>query len=992
MIPHADDGAEGTSLWETARRGPFAMPGRHPDLAAPPSRSAHRRLRASVLLGATLGVVASGCRGPRTTAEIRVSRGTAPRADVAEMGPDPAPAAWSTSRVELVGAINETLSFRFVVQVGRFPIGEPRLGVEAFSSREAGLAPTTVRLYRMHPVPITDWPGWHIRSLPPSDRITAPLDVLVPVRAPRGGLPGTLRPGETYYFWADVAIPKGTVDGQYESAIRLTSRGQTIGTVDVQLTVWPFVLPDEGPPHVIAEVDHRALFAHHLRYDGRPYYLSVDDWRDAPRRRELHALLNSTMRCLRSHRLTPVLPELAPIVKVNALDKVTVDWGQYDEIVGPCLSGELFFDRVRLPCWPMPIRPVFPTSLAEETLWSQAHRRLLGAYLTECAGHFAENGWLERSYAMPPDAGGIGVEAFERAKTFASLARRSSERIPVVFPFFPQDMTPYGWVGYSTPESADDVDIWMPRAQFYDSKIMAAERSAGRRTWVRIDRPPYSGSLALQARASDVRILGWQAEELAAEVLHAGCINHWPDVEAEPGPADCARFDPNILLYPGRPYGLDEPVESVRLKHLRRSLQDAAYVKLLNDYDLAYITSTLRRSLVPYAGSAAYRTHFADGRPIGWPGDPTLFETARFIMGRELVRAVYDRRPEDRSSAFARTVAWHRFTHDTRTTTVHVDGARARLTTARSTPTVEVECALTLVNRSRSPLVGRVQLGDLPEAWLPALDREAAVFVPVGGSARVRLAARATTMPGGSGGHLPLPIQVAADDGEMLEVEARVACVTALPTDRPIRIDGDLSDWPAGTINTTADFALIAGAPNDGPERARSQPQQATVGFVMRDSDHLYIAVNCKTGPHSALPVSSHKRVLYDDLIPRGEELIEILVDPANAGTRSPTDLYHIVVKQTGADLTEKGIRFDPPCAVREAWPVDLDLATKVTEGRWTAEMRIPLTAFGQVATEHTIWGFNITRYHAADQQFSNWSGARHNAYDPVSLGNLYLP
>ena len=126
--------------------------------------------------------------------------------------------------------------------------------------------------------------------------------------------------------------------------------------------------------------------------------------------------------------------------------------------------------------------------------------------------------------------------------------------------------------------------------------------------------------------------------------------------------------------------------------------------------------------------------------------------------------------------------------------------------------------------------------------------------------------------------------------------------------------------------------------------------------------------------------------------MPLGIDLVEILIDPLNAGTRSPSDLYHIVVKRSGMDLAEKGIQFDPPVGRREPWPVDIDLATNAAPGHWSAELRIPLSAFDPVTTEPTTWGFNITRYDAGRQEFSTWSGATGNAYDPLSLGNLHLP
>ncbi|UCC32274.1 MAG: hypothetical protein JSU86_08315, partial [Phycisphaerales bacterium] len=153
----------------------------------------------------------------------------------------------------------------------------------------------------------------------------------------------------------------------------------------------------------------------------------------------------------------------------------------------------------------------------------------------------------------------------------------------------------------------------------------------------------------------------------------------------------------------------------------------------------------------------------------------------------------------------------------------------------------------------------------------------------------------------------------------------------------------------------------------------------------------LYIAVNCESDAQTAGQASRRNTVDYDDLVPVGDEMIEVLIDPLNTGTRSPTDLYHIVVKPSGTYVMEKGIRFEPPCGRRALWPADIDVATRIYPDRWTVELRIPLAAFGAVA-EHTFWGFNITRYDASRQEFSTWSGACGNAYDPLSLGNLYLP
>lgn len=904
-------------------------------------------------------------------------------------------------RVRLAGAINETLSFSFAVRAGKEAIPRPDFRVAALTSVQGTIDPSVVTLYRMHSVAAGEFPGWHIRSIPPRIRDRRPLDVLVPIRAARGGLPATLSAGDTYVFWVDVAIPKGTFEGTYATNVELLSGGAVVGSVDIGLTVWPIVLPDESDAAVLAEVDHLALFQHHIRFDASAPPPSVDDWSDHSRRSEMDALLLSTLRTLQVHRLTPVLPELAPTRKVNAAGGLVVNWEPYDAVVEPLLSGRAFFNRVPLRLWPMPVEGVFSPQSADRSRLAPGSIAMLDQYLAQCTSHFEQKGWLDRCYALAPKS------SSEAVRRFAGSVHAANGRVAVVSRGFPQDMRPYGWPDFPYADLSDAVDVWMPPAQFYDVEAMVQERKKGRRTWLTADRPPFSGSTSIYAPSTYTRVLPWQAEELGAQALSIGRVNSWPSVlglnsrpnsqgswgSRRPAPDDCVCFDPHVLLYPGRAFGQDEPVASVRLKHLRRGLQDAAYFRLLREHGLGHVVTTLRESLAAYAGSEAYRAHFADGRSIGWADDPELYDAARDIMAEELIRAASSKDAADRSQPFGRTAAWRRFILATRKVEVYADGVRERLIGTPAAREVELETSLTIVNRERTPISRVVRFGALHEGWSAHSGETVVSGIAPGSAKRVTLSARAPHVPTGEGGILGLPIEFATDDGEVHRRTVRAASLTALPTEGAIHIDGDLSDWPPGSVNVAADFRLIAGSRGDAEDDLSSRPTEKTFGFVLRDRDYLYVAVNCESDTWAGTPSSRRKGVRYDDLIPvEDEDLIEVLIDPLNGGTRSPGDLYHIVVKRSGTDLTEKGIGFDPPCGPRAPWAVDIEVATAASAQRWTAELRVPLRAVSPDGHEHTVWGFNLTRWDAARREFSTWSGAVGNAYDPLSLGNLFLP
>jgi len=292
-------------------------------------------------------------------------------------------------------------------------------------------------------------------------------------------------------------------------------------------------------------------------------------------------------------------------------------------------------------------------------------------------------------------------------------------------------------------------------------------------------------------------------------------------------------------------------------------------------------------------------------------------------------------------------------------------------------------------NGRRLPLSGNILLSGPNDLFAAPESGEPFELRP-GESRSLTLRARGNLRRIAASARPPLTVSLSSDD-ETVSTTAKLPLVTAAPVTHPLRIDGHLSDWPARADNVLSDFELISPAAGVGRDQQSRRPAAGTSAFVLRDDRSLYIGINCETTAGSA-PRSTRKSVRYDDMVPVGEELVEVLIDPSNLGSRSPADLYHIVVKRSGADLIEKGIGFDPPWSERASWAADIDIATRDEGERWTAEIRIPLAAFVPGPHRGEVWGLNITRFEPTGQEFSTWSGAVGNAYDPLSLGNVYLP
>lgn len=868
--------------------------------------------------------------------------------------------------IHLSAAINETIGFRFSVAAEDAEIVKPGLSMTSLKSTEGHIDSSAVQLFRLSSVHAPGLPGWHIRQISPANRVVEPLDVLVPIAAPRGGLADRIEPKQILYFWADIFVPKGTSAGIYSGELQLLSDNQSVSSIPLELMVWPFLLPDESRVSMIAEIDHTVLSA-------------------APGN---DTIIQATMRMLHDHRLTPVLPKLHPEIELEASGGIKIDWSGFDAEVRPFLDGSAFVDRRGLAYWPVPVEGLFDSTISSAPLAASA--KFIEGYLRQCGEHFANAGWSKRAYIM------LSGDACSKSSDVPAIAAAEHVHtqlapIRIASPCFPQDMRPFGWLNYTSNGTSLQPDIWSPPAQFHDPRAMAEELARGRSAWVRVDRPPFSGSASILAPPTYTQVLSWQIERLGADNGFLGVVNRWPRFDA--AAQDCVARDANVLIYPGAPYGLVEPVASMRLKRLRRSMQDAAYLALLREHHLDHLADTMRDSIVAYAGTDAYRTSFADGKLIGWPDDPVVFEAARRLMAEELSTSAYGEERGDREE-FARSASWRRFLLATRRVETRFEGARMRIGGGPGATSADVVTSWTIANRTRLPVDANLNIGPVPDSWSVSDDGPElhTIHLGTGESRRVSFT-YSLPLAVAESGNTALPLTINAERDVRSRTKGNFAVVIAGLQAAPLKIDGDLSDWPLGTTNVAGEFQLISGPGLSNDERLRLDvPRKRTVAFVMCDADSLYVAVNCELDKGSERPVGSKTAVSYDDLVPIGEELVELLIDPLNSGSRSPSDLLHIVIKRSGSSILEKGISTDPPCCKSSPWAARVDIATRSDADRWTAEVRIPLAEIAPPPYAHVVWGFNVTRFDAAGEEFSTWSGAVGNAYDPLSLGNLVLP
>ncbi|MBN1489765.1 MAG: DUF4091 domain-containing protein [Phycisphaerae bacterium] len=848
-------------------------------------------------------------------------------------------------------------------------------------------------LYRALPVRIDAYPAWYLQRTPNRREVREYPDVLVPIVAGSTALPAELHPVRNTAFWVDWYVRPGTAAGTYTGRLRAETESTAAEEVTIAIEVWPFALP--AAPHMVAlaPLEWSTLVAHHLKRDGEPYRphrLAADD----PLRPAALGVLDATFRLLHAHRCHGILTDLRPNRRLGSAEG-ELDWADYDAAVAGYLDGSTFDDRVALPVWTLPVDDRYPTPLAYGGVGSDRYAEAVRATTAACVAHFRQQGWLDRSFVPLFASQAQRGDEHAAFRAVAELFRAVDPMAPRLWCGLPpQSMEPFGWFGHPFVDPRPLPGSWCPPARFVDAATIPALRQASAQVWWQPDQPPYSGSTALVSPPIDVRSIGWQAARWDVAATWLTGAADWPAEAAGDSIADQATATSRWLIYPGEAFGLDAPVPSVRLKHLRRGLQDAEYLWLLRQQDRPAVADLVAEALFAFGGTAAFGEHHLDGRAYGWVQDPAMWRLGRELLAAELLRVAAGESAEG-FEQFRRRLEWQRFLLGTRLVRGWVDGVRIRPEPGAA-ETVRVEANVAMLNQTSHAARAVVECSPLPAGWELA-DKAPRFEVPPGQLARrmltMRLAQGYLDIPS-STGVMPLPITLSDPPNLQIDVPARVAVLTAQRVARPLTIDGRLDDWLPGFDNVAGDFVLVGA--QDVPKRGTDEPDRplaATLAFVACDDEALYLAFNAAAHGAGSRAVTQTNFVRYEGMTPVGEDLVEIVLDPGAAAT-GPGDLYHVVVKANGAIVTGRGIACDPPIGPYERWPAEVAVGIDADpqSDRWFVEVRLAFSSFGRDVKQHRWWGINFARLHHGLGEYSTWSAARWNVYSPATLGNLHLP
>jgi len=180
-----------------------------------------------------------------------------------------------------------------------------------------------------------------------------------------------------------------------------------------------------------------------------------------------------------------------------------------------------------------------------------------------------------------------------------------------------------------SPLYGESMDVFLSPGNF--PRISASRAPLGERYWTYNGRPPGAGSMILDTDGVALRTWGWIAERYGIELWHAWQGLYFSDRYNRGGATDVMRdpltFDERsrggkdfgngdgVLAYPG-------PLPSLRLKSLRRGLQDRLLLRQLTACGGGETARRIVRRLVPRALGEA-------GVVRSWSIEEPVWESAR---------------------------------------------------------------------------------------------------------------------------------------------------------------------------------------------------------------------------------------------------------------------------------------------------------------------------------------------------------------------------
>ncbi|HEY6005027.1 MAG TPA: glycoside hydrolase domain-containing protein [Anaeromyxobacter sp.] len=547
--------------------------------------------------------------------------------------------AWDGGAITLAGARGETVAFQVMVQAGARDLPGATVSVSDLR-RDGGGVIAAERLTRFR--------EWYVAVTVPSASPGGSAgkgeypDALVPADTPGFGLPVDVPAARTQGIWVDCAIPAAAAAGTYRGALVVSAGGAELARFDVRLEVHGFALPVER----------------HL-----PWRIGYSGWESVPARlgiaegsagwleleKDLYRLV------WEGHRAVPTTHYHDLRLETRGAGAaLRIDWARFDRRFGGYLDGSAFESGQPVNAFSLPVNlhRGWPFRLGPDPAAVDAGR--LAALSRLVARHWDEKGWrLADAFAYVAD---------EPGRDRIASVRKACAAIHQGDPRIRTSVALYTELGRDArglvKELAGHVTSWELAGDYADLPALRERQAAGDRLGLYQGGEPYEGGEAVDDDGLALTTWPWIAWRYGLDSLFLYNMTEWDyarldranvpwakgkrEIWENPLNQSWATNSQGVLLYPGPYVGRKGVVASIRLKQVRRGLQDYEYLWLARRGGDGPKADEISRRLVPRALHEAGPLGKVGRGRGAWERDPRAWAAARL----ELARAIEARSPQ----------------------------------------------------------------------------------------------------------------------------------------------------------------------------------------------------------------------------------------------------------------------------------------------------------------------------------------------------------
>ncbi|MEW6357207.1 MAG: glycoside hydrolase domain-containing protein [Planctomycetota bacterium] len=367
----------------------------------------------------------------------------------------------------------------------------------------------------------------------------------------------------TQPVWLTVFVPTDAPAGIYKGSVTVAS-GEAKNSLPIELTVWPFALPDERHLYVTNWVNFQRIAEAH----------KVEQWSDA-----FWPVYGKYLDNMREHRQNIAWVPWS-LIKVNqeADGKLTFDYALFDKYV-EVLHQHKVADRIEITFiggfkdgWggrEIQLHGLTATDRKSGKGVKLDFEHGMVPLLADLQDHLEKRGWLQKTVIhIADEPSQHNVLSWREKSRLAHQAAPKLKRIDAI----------------EASDFGDDLEVWVPKLSHLKNWYpqYREAQAAGKELWYYICCHPTGGyypNRFLDYPLSMVRVLHWinYAYDVQGYLHWGWCA--WPKDNPFGAPSDKLPPGDCNVVYPGP----DGPMSSLRWDAQRDSLEDFEYLWLLTE-------------------------------------------------------------------------------------------------------------------------------------------------------------------------------------------------------------------------------------------------------------------------------------------------------------------------------------------------------------------------------------------------------------------------